>query len=488
MMMFGLLQVLMIALTGGGGGNELLDYITTEAYWQQRGVNVVDVQSMQARLATAEAADISRQLQNLGSSMPRVREAAGSEILGKGMAVLPQLEAVARSGNPDVAARAQELIDRLATQAQLVKVDRLMAMRALGELGDKAALTTLEPLLKSETLFEAQYAQEAVAHIQGKKYEAPKLTAEARMSDVWLLPADVGAVVQAVLPTGGKFDFKAILDKVPAVPLFGTEATPEMRAQLLAEYYKGFMEIAGRLGNVRIDSATLGVADNIGNHAGYVVVIVRGLYDPAAAKAALVETHANLELIGDTETYAPGGEMLMIPFAKDRFVFVAGPERELMPVAAVIESLKASKGKLESNEAITALIKTVDTTAELWGVMKVSAAYRLGSPLAAFDTVTMSSVRKGEMTDITITAKGSDKEKVAQAVSMMQGQVAMALNEMKGQMAEQEGLAPTMEPMIKIMESIEIKAQDDTATIKAQVKGNMVNALLLPLMGMGMMF
>ncbi len=489
MMAFGLMQILMIVLMGsGGGGNELLSYVTTEAYWQHRGVKVMDVQSLQPRLSDPAEADISRQLENLGSSMARVREAAGQEILAKGNAALPQLEKAARGSNADVAARAQELIDALGTQAQMIKVDRLMAIRALGETGDTAALPLLEPLLKSDALFEAEYARLAVARIKGQRYDAPTLQAETRMSDVWLLPADIGAVAQATMPAEGQLDVAALLDKMPAMPMMEEgQMTPEMRKAMVAQYHDAFMKLAGRLGNVRVDGVTLGVADNVGNDTGYAMFVIRGLYDIAAARAALTEMGVPRETISEVETFSTR-ELRYIPFSKDRFVILCGPNREALPVATVIEALKTGKGKLADNQAIAKLIKTVDTTSEQWAVMNVSAAYRVAPPLAPFDTLTMSSAKNGKTTTITINAKGSDQEAIARNVATMQGQIAMGIGEIKEQMADTPAMAPMMAPTLKIMESIELKAAGDGATLKVQVEGNVTHSLLMPFMGFGMMF
>jgi len=125
--------MMLMTLVGGGGGNDLVDYLDTNSYWAQQSVEVT-VPEMKAQLAPADA-----------------------------------------KGDP---------------------VRRLMAIRTLGELKKKGAIATLQPLLKSKTLFEAEYAAAAIAAIEGKKFKRPGLSAKERMKDVYLLPAGCGEVGQ----------------------------------------------------------------------------------------------------------------------------------------------------------------------------------------------------------------------------------------------------------------------------------------------------
>jgi hypothetical protein len=47
-------MMLMMMLVGGGGGNDLVDYLDTNSYWAQQNVEVT-VPKMQAQLAPADA-------------------------------------------------------------------------------------------------------------------------------------------------------------------------------------------------------------------------------------------------------------------------------------------------------------------------------------------------------------------------------------------------------------------------------------------------
>src|SRR5215212_588141 len=65
----------LFTLIGGGGGNHLLDYASTKAYWQTKGV-AVSVQTMSAELKTSDAEDITQLVAQLASPDGNVRAGA----------------------------------------------------------------------------------------------------------------------------------------------------------------------------------------------------------------------------------------------------------------------------------------------------------------------------------------------------------------------------------------------------------------------------
>ena len=96
-----------LMLLGGGGRLDALDLMPTDPYWQIKGVEV-NVDGMLRQLPSSDAAapDVSRHIENLGSTIPKVRDAAGEEIAAHGNAVIPQLREAADASDPEVAARA----------------------------------------------------------------------------------------------------------------------------------------------------------------------------------------------------------------------------------------------------------------------------------------------------------------------------------------------------------------------------------------------
>jgi hypothetical protein len=403
----------LMTLLGGGSGNDLVDYLDTNSYWAQQKVEVT-VPKMQAQLAPT------------------------------GAAVDP--------------------------------VRRLMAIRTLGELKKKGAIATLQPLLKSKTLFEAEYAAAAIAAIEGKAYKRPGLSAKERMKDVYLLPAGCGVVGQATLPPGKAVD---IAKAVQAMGNMGGQAPQEMLPQLTAM----FTMAAGHVGNVRLDSITMGVADDVGKDTGIVVLIARGRYDTKAVRKMLVEVgRCNTEEIDGTEVFSPDKESVIFLPSSDRLVVVVGPRQAHKPIAEMIAAVKAGKGGLTADSDMGKLIKTVDTASPIWAAAVMSETYRQASLLAPFDTMTLTTKTVKGTRNFTLTAVGSDAGKVALAAKEFDGHIAKMQQEFTRE--TEAGLMPPMvKPAGDVVSSIKTVTEGPKVTVTASMKGNSsAMGVLLPMM------
>ena len=73
----------LFTLISGGGGNHLLDYASTQAYWQSKGV-AVSVQTMSAELKMSDAQDITQLLAQLASPDGNVRAGASKKTSKRG--------------------------------------------------------------------------------------------------------------------------------------------------------------------------------------------------------------------------------------------------------------------------------------------------------------------------------------------------------------------------------------------------------------------
>jgi hypothetical protein len=90
------------------------------------------------------------------------------------------------------------------------------------------------------------------------------------------------------------------------------------------------LKVAERIGNVRIHSATVAVAENVGNNGGYIGVVVRGIYDPAAVKAVLAGMGGAAAEVDGTEVVkfrgGDHGQVLLV--SKERFVGILGADQK----------------------------------------------------------------------------------------------------------------------------------------------------------------
>ena len=265
-------MMLMMVLMGGGGGNDLADFIDTNSYWALQSVEVT-VPAMKAQLAAANADAAAALCKDLVGDDAAKSRAAAAKIKSIGLGAMPHLEKAARDaqGKPEKAARVQNLIGQLYANVQGPAVRRLMAIRTLGELKKRDALATLKPLLKSRVIFEAEYVRAAIAAIEGKEFKRPALPAKDRMKDIWLLPANCGVVGQMTIPPGKPIDIAKAIKTMG--PMGGGGQTPQ---KMLPQLTAMIAMAAGHVGNVRIDAVTIGLANDVGNRRGFVVVIARG--------------------------------------------------------------------------------------------------------------------------------------------------------------------------------------------------------------------
>jgi len=398
---FGFLEVLFLVLTNGGG-NDLLDYVQSKAYWQLKGV-AVTVPAITAELGRAKEA---------------------------------------------------------AEPAQAQAVRRLMAIRTLGELKDAQALPTLQPLVKSEAPFEAEYAQQAIAAIEGKPFTRPQPPAKELAKDAWLLPASCGIAAQSSMPPGKPVDFEEAFKNAGPMPLDPKEALPEITEALLS--------VAELTGNFRLHAIALGVAGTIGDDEGFVVAIARGQYDAKAVQAALrLKGEVKSETVQGVEVLQPDRNVAMILPSNDCFVFLAGPRGEKLPIAEVASALKKGTGTLAAESDLGKLIRSVDTSQPLWAVAKVTDTYRQAGPIvAAFDTATLVGRAEKEALKLDLVALGTDAQKVANAVAAFD----KLIQEGRAELAKAAQEMPMTKPVADFLASVRIQSDGPKATVTAAFK------------------
>lgn len=464
-MHFGFEELILFSMlfgSTGNAGNHLLDYASTDAYWNAKNVPVsFEGISAQMKLMRAEdAADLIRQL---GSDDPQTREAASRKLIQKGMRVLPQLHAAAKDPDPEIAAAAQGLIKEINLTSKAAAVRQLMIIRTLGELKDRRAMVLLTPLLDSGEMFVAEYARRAVAQIEGKLFDPIVLTQKQRETDLWLLPADVGIVAQFATTSGKRLTIDDLLSAIPHNPAEDYE-----RKAVCREITEQVLKIAERVGDVRVDGATACVSANINNDAGYALVIVRGQYDSAAVrqlamKAGFVPSHdRGIEIIAAGR----GGEAMMILQSEQCLVYMIGAKPEALPIDAMVKALNTGKGKLNEAKDIVKLMERIDTTQAGWAVGKIPDAFRqLGLPIIpAFDSVTAVVKQDATHAGLEIVATGSDERQVKDAVAALDSEFQKVIRK-----ARRVATDPVARPIADVLDSIKLTADGKEAKLSAKI-------------------
>jgi len=458
-------MMMMLILMSGGGGNELLNYLDTNAYWQAKG-GMPAAEALIGELSGTGAKDISKLLKDFGAEDFATRDAAYKKILAMGPAVIPQLEKVKNSSDPEVKLRVARLLKELSGGSKAGAVRRLMAIRTLGELKKEEALKPLEGLLTSKEPFVAEYAKAAIAAIKGEKPVRPAPDAEKLWSDIWLLPKKCGIVAKLGMEDSGIISFDKALK---ALKDMGPMAPPNLdKKMLVKQVTQAVLMVAERIGNLRIDAITFGLADEVDNNSGFAVFVARGLYDREAVKAAFTALGATPSKIGDTEFLSMDRHAYFMLPSNERLIFVAGPNADAMPLKDLAAAVKAKKGELDQNERMAALLKGKDPTPPLLAVAYMSKVYREAPLLEPLDTIALTSKKTTDGIMLTLTAKGADAEKVKAAQAMFEA----GLAEAKGELQKMIAQMPPMKPVVALLESVAVKGEGGTITVTATLKGS----------------
>ncbi|MGA2497181.1 MAG: HEAT repeat domain-containing protein [Tepidisphaeraceae bacterium] len=460
---------LLIFVLLGQSGNHLLDYASTNAYWQTQKM-APTVENMSAILKTGDAADLLPLLIELGSPDPKVRAGAAEKLRTAGDRALSVLEQGAQMPDPEIAATSRTLTRELQKTG---RVRRLMAIRTLGELKKAESLPVLQPLTNSEEPFVAEYARRAIASIQGRPLPPANDMADRRL-DIDVMPADCRAIAQNSF-VGAPMAVEDLIKKIGPMP--GID--PATAAQ---ELTKQVLEIADKTGDIRLDGITVGVAGDIGNQTGWVSVIVRGEWDAAGVKAwirTIIPAQMQWGKIGNVDVLSPDKEVAFAFIDSRRILFTGGPQQGLLPTEAVIKSIVAGKGQLLADKDMKPLLDKADMTLPLWGVLKVTDAYRQAPVLAAFDQLSFFAKPDGAKLQLNVNGSGSDAGQVAGAVKIVNDGVQTALAEIQ-KMGVQAIVIPGVGQARQFLESVKCQADGKAATATATVNRDTI----LPLMSM----
>jgi hypothetical protein len=471
-MMAGSASVLMFLLTliGGGGGNHLLDYASSEAFWKSKGV-AVNVQTMASELKTSDAQDISQLIAQLASPDGNVRAGASKKIVQMGEAVLPQLEKAAETPDPEVAASLKTLITDISAASKKNAIRRLMAIRALGELKKPEGVAALRPLLNAKEMFVAEYAQRSIAQIEGKPLPPAAPTAEQKKSDLYLLTADCRMVMQ-VTPAFAAVPVDALIEKIPAAAI----GNPN-KDQIKSEITKAVLTVAEIIGDVRVDSITLGSSADFGPNNGFAEAIIRGQYDAAAVRRALTNLQIAPQVVAGAEVFSPEEHLDTIFASDDRAIAITRINPQALPLDAFATALKTGKGGLESSDEMKKLIASVDTTQPLWAALKMTDTLRQVPVFSAFEQLTLVGKVKDQNVDIQINGQGQNAAQVAAAVDQLNGGIQQGINQLKPMIVD----APFLSGIVKTLEGIQCKSEAEKATLTMSLKAD-VATLVVPLL------
>jgi hypothetical protein len=461
--------ITLLAFLVGGGGSDLLDYLSPAEFWKNKGV-VVSVESMSAELKPTPAADVSEPLEDLNSPDPQVREDASAKLLQTGPPALTSLREAAQSPSPQVAATAKKLVVKIEGMNRAATIRRLMAIRALGDPAYKEAAPLLEPLLKSEEPFVADYARESIERINSRPVHHAH--AANLRDDVYLLPDGCRMVGQIMAPAGDSISLTDVLGRAKL-------AADQDRATVSEGILHMLVASAENIGNVRVDALSFGISGDVGERSGYVVAIAHGSYESRAMIDWLHQEKMPSNFLAGVEIFQPPGAEAALCFPSDHYaVFVASPLGTSMPTKAVIEAIKGHIMKLKLVVEMKKLIDATSADEPMWAVAQVTPAYAVAPVLAPFDTVRLDSRQEANGVHATISATGAqpDKAKVAADITNR------GAKQVADDSEQREKSLPDLKILSDIFKTAHCEAEGGNARLTASIDQPDSGLFLLPLL------
>ncbi|MFT4547295.1 MAG: hypothetical protein ACI9MB_001241 [Verrucomicrobiales bacterium] len=371
-----------------------------------------------------------------------------------------------------------EVLEERATKDfEMVKaqeVKKLLAMRALGQMKDKAALPALQKAAGSKKLFFSEYASEAIAVIEGKEFVENGLDPALLKRDLALLPAGIGLVVQARLESGGSLDLKKVVGDAFA----GQDGVPSAE-EMLKQVNEGLGEVFKGIGNVRLDAVTMGVSADVGDDSGFVIIIARGKYDHRAMESYVSrQAGTKPHSIGGTMFLGlDGDDAALAPVSNELLILVSGPGWDQFPLDAVAAKLKERPVEPVFSKELQKVLARADQSGEVWGGGLISAGMKEAPPLAPFDEFVLSTskLEVSGKNRMKLDVVGSDPKAVKASIDEMKQQVGEGIAEF-----EQVG-RPGMESMLELMKGMKFYSMGLNGTISVTFDGNVLG-LLVPMM------
>jgi len=444
MMAIGMAPQLMIL---ANNGNELVNYIDTDTYWNMRGV-AVSVDAMQQQMEKSD---------------------------------LPRKEEATEQANPPAGeSNSMESMINMIFQEALRKpkaesINRLLAIKTLGKLKEREAIPVLESLLESKKPFVASCAKRAIAEIEDKKYVPVPTNVEQCSRDLNLLPPDCGVAGQIIFSPGDP-DVKAHLRKTVKETMGmyheNYEADPDIQNELneqiteMIQYFTvNLVSIAATAGNMRIDSATFGLSQDMDprKKKGWAVAVLRGKYDSKAAFAGLKDMTGNASRPSEMDCLITSDGFAILFPSDELCAIVFTPSVKSIGdfVKNVAKIIASGKGGLVADSTLCKLLAKPEPGIQLRLAVDINDHYRKFPFLEGLEslTLTMQKAEKENTQTLAVKCTGSDADAVGKLTGVLQKIVGNLQN------------PPRQDDPTVIMPGIGAKIQELAKSIKIRHNG-----------------
>jgi hypothetical protein len=462
----------LLAFLMGGGGSDLLDYVSPDAYWTEKQITV-SVEAMAGELKPAAKADVSTLIEDLNSADPEARQKAGIKITETGPAALPALREALQSPSPQIVLTARSLITTIESANRPLTIRRLMAIRELGDLKNKSGLPILQSLLRSPEPFVGEYAATAIDEINGKPLTRRHPTS--LRDDVWLLPEGCRAVGQILGPPGGPVAVEQVMKDIPLPP--GQE-----RAIVIQSITHMLVDSAESLGNVRLEAISFGVAGDIGQQSGFMAVIGHGRFDAHAVADLFHKQQVPSSVVGGVEIFQPPGAEILLFFPSDEYaVLVASPRGVELPVQQILDAISTGQGKLKAVPEMKTLIDAAPADQPIWAVAKITPAFARGDVFAPFQTMELQTRVTKQGIRLTVMGTGNQPEKATVVAAVVNAGAKQAAE----RIAEEAKFLPPVKVIADALAAVKCEAKDGNATLTSNIDASQSALFILPIMAIG---
>ena len=343
--------------------------------------------------------------------------------------------------------------------SKATQVRKLMALRTLGEMQNASVVPMLQAFADANEPFVADYARRALATAKGQKIP-PRLALPPPQlaNELGLLPVHCSTIVQLSERGDASSDPNKLLADFPLEP-------GQDRVALADAFTKRLVDLAERIGNVRVDSATFGLSDDVTVSSGYFVINFRGQLDAGAMNEAMKEIAGEPTDVDGKPVYRFGPAAAVFVVSDARVVLVSGIKREKLPLSEIAGYIKANQTAHVTTQTVMQMLKQVDMTNPMWGVCQVSPAYQESPLLTDIEALRLTALKDGRGLALELRARGRTNDAAQNAMDAFLENI----SHLQAKLHIASTNQPVVEPMDRLRASVRGERKDVVATLTAAV-------------------
>jgi|GEM_PF-6057391 len=303
---------------------------------------------LDAPAAAVTPGQIQQAARDLGDDSFRVRKAAAKRLRSVGEAAVPALRELLKSDDPEVSVTARNMLKEMAAERRQAEEEgrgyaaKLLAVKRLGELKSNKGEAVLTTLSEGKDAGLSQAAKEALQRIRGTEPERISGRKKLRQT-LGHLPSNPGFVAMLDLERGAEF-------LPPLLARMMKENGPMMQNMMGGEgrneVRQGLLTALNTVGNVRIDSVTMVLSDDLMDRSGHVTFVFNGQYDIDRWDRWMKEELRRVERIerkGQRLFFERRGEASFCLLDSSTFVLTAGPELDRATFLRIVDQVTEKK-------------------------------------------------------------------------------------------------------------------------------------------------